>query len=88
MGPVAPEIRVVTKRRDKAERKAKPRHGGAWHDSTEAIKAHRAAAKEAKRARRRADAAIVDEALAEVEDVAESDAGPGHVSAGPAYPSG
>jgi len=47
--------------RDKAESKSKPRHGPKWHDSKRATKAHRAASKEAKRARRRVDEAVIVE---------------------------
>lgn len=48
--------------RNRMETKARHRHGGMWHDSDEARKAHLKESKYRKRARRRLDKAIVEEA--------------------------
>lgn len=63
--------------RDRAEKKAKGRHGsGAWHPSKAAEKAQRATVNAAKRARRRLDDAIVEQETARVaSDLDESDLG-------------
>lgn len=60
-------VRTMSKRRNQAEKHSKPNHGGAWEKHRAARKAHRKTAIFAKRARRRLDTAIVEEALAGME---------------------